>query len=240
MKVLSRQKHLVKLLATAGLAATLAACGGGSDTPNTNKITVSGTAATGMAISGATITMTCKGGSANGTTNPDGTYSLTVQNTQAGPCVVTVLIPGGSLRSIAQGDGAHANVTPLTELLVNYIAVQTGAGASASASALVNNANVAAVMNNNTVLNASINQLIIVIKSIAGDLAIPTDFLTASLQAKTATSSANNAQDQILEVLRLRNVITPSGVPAPNVVTAAVNNAAQHTVTGATGGTGGQ
>ncbi|TFW16744.1 hypothetical protein E4L96_15775 [Massilia arenosa] len=236
MKALSGQKHIVKLLATAGLAATLVACGGGSDTPTTNKITVSGTAATGLAISGATITMTCKGGSANGTTGPDGTYSLTVQNTQAGPCVITVLTTGGSLRSIAQGDGAHANVTPLTELLVSYIGVQTGVGAGASASAFVNSPNVATVMTNPTVLSASVGQVIASIKPFIGDLIVPADFLTGPLQAKTATSSANNAQDQILDALKLRGVITTAGTPAANVVAAATANAAQHVVTGGTGG----
>src|SRR6516225_9469704 len=74
------------------IVALLAACGGGSgDSPgNTNTQTqslkVSGTVATGAALSGASISVVCASGSDTTKSASDGTYSLSLANGSL-PCV---------------------------------------------------------------------------------------------------------------------------------------------------------
>lgn len=103
------------------LASTLAACGGGGDAglPNNPALTLSGTAAVGLAIANAPLKVKCQGGSAAATTGADGSYSVKLA-TGSLPCAVEVQLPadGGKLHAVVAGTGASAvaNVTPLTEL----------------------------------------------------------------------------------------------------------------------------
>lgn len=119
-----------RIFATTTLAALLAACGGddasiaggGSGGPPTTTLT--GTAAVGAPISGATISAKCKSGTAPApvTTGANGGYGLVVPTT-AFPCVIRSsggTVVGGSttaptLHSFATTTGT-ANVTPLTDL----------------------------------------------------------------------------------------------------------------------------
>jgi hypothetical protein len=122
-------KH--KFLFSVVAAAALSACGGGGDdapapggtTPI--NVNVSGTAAVGAAIAGATVNVKCATGSGSATTGADGSFSLTVQNAVR-PCVLEVAAPGGgTLHSlIASGTGTDvvANITPLSELMVATLA----------------------------------------------------------------------------------------------------------------------
>ena len=228
--------RLVKVLAGAGIALALAACGSDYDSPPPDLV-LKGTAAVGAAIVNAPVSVVCKTGTGTATTAADGTYTVNVAS-GTGPCVLTVTTAGGAtLRSIAAGSG-NVNITPLTELLVSYIAVQTGAGASASPSALVANANVNTVMTNNTVFNATVSRVVAQVQAAAGaGVTVPSDFLTAPLVAKSATNPTGNALDQVLDALRARNVITATGAPAPTVVAAVQTEASRNTITGATGGT---
>jgi len=238
-----------KWLLAAGMVSTLVACGGdgGSDpvTPPPvpkKTLTIVGTAATGLAIANGAVTATCRVGSGTATSGANGDYTVTTVATTAdavGPCVLTAATSGGAiLRSFAPGDGARANITPLTELLVSYVATQTGAGATSNPATLVANTNLQNVISNNTVLTASANKLIDVLKATAGsDLVIPSNFLNTPLVAATATNpNAGDALDKVLDILKARAVITPSGAPSTAVAQAAVQNAGQNTITGATGG----
>ncbi|MFS8981441.1 hypothetical protein PO002_45060 [Cupriavidus necator] len=119
-----------KLLAVALAAATLTACGGGGDTPTTGGDTtttpvtpttkISGTAATGAALAGATVQAKCATGSGSATTAGDGTFTLNIENAVR-PCVLSVQVPDGpvmhSIVEAGTGTSAVANVTPLTELV---------------------------------------------------------------------------------------------------------------------------
>lgn len=238
-----------KWLLAAGMVSTLVACGGdgGSDpvTPPPvpkKTLTVVGTAATGLAISGGSVNATCRVGTGTATTGADGTYTVVASSTAAdavGPCVLAVnTSAGATLRSFATGDGARANITPLTELLVSYVATQSGAGSAANPATLVANSGVQTVLSNQTVLQASVTNLIDVLKKTAGsDVVIPTDFLNKPMTAATATNpNSGDALDKVLDTLKARAVITATGAPSTAVAQAAVQNAAQHTVTGATGG----
>lgn len=227
---------LVSLLSLAAIggAAALTSCGG--DAP---PITIAGTAATGAAISNASVSAVCKQGAGTAITGRDGAYILHIDATGEGPCVITATHGSTVLRSIAAGEG-RANITPLTDVLVSFIAVQSGASASATPSVLANNQNVATVVGTPTVMKVSVQEMSNVVNAAAGTgVQVPTDFLTGVLVPKDA-SNAGNAQDQVLEILKDRGVITAAGTVAPAVVDAALQRAAALAVTGGqSGGTGG-
>ena len=121
-------------IAIGAAALVLSACGGGGDSaPQQNSPqsqTISGVAATGAALPGATVNITCSSGSGTATTGTDGTYSAPVTGASL-PCVVTATSSDGKtvLHSLVAGSGligssATANVTPLTELLLAQLAGQ--------------------------------------------------------------------------------------------------------------------
>ncbi|GAB7546146.1 hypothetical protein [Cupriavidus sp. 8B] len=125
-----------KLLAVAVAAATLTACGGGGDdsattgaatttTPTTPTTKISGTAATGAALAGATVQAKCATGSGTATTAADGTFTIDIPNAVR-PCVLSVQVPNGpvmhSVVDAGSGTAAVANITPLTELVTAAIA----------------------------------------------------------------------------------------------------------------------
>jgi hypothetical protein len=238
-----------KWLLAAGMVSTLAACGGdGSSEPVTpppvpkKTLTVVGTAATGLAIANGSVNATCRVGTGTATTAADGTFTVVASSTEAdavGPCVLAVSTPAGAtLRSFAATDGARANITPLTELLVSYVATQAGAASNANAAALVTNTGIQTVLSTPAVLQASVNSLISVITAAAGPgVTIPNNFLNAPLTAATpANPNAGDALDKVLDTLKARAVITATGAPSTAVAQAAVQNANQNRVTGATGG----
>lgn len=127
------------LVAAAALVSSvLSACGGGGgddddDPQEPASLTITGVAATGAALDGATVGVKCAGDTASSdavTTGEDGRYSVTVTNGTL-PCVIRVTKDGQSLHSIVEQGAtlpATANVTPLTELLT---ALVSGGPASA-------------------------------------------------------------------------------------------------------------
>ena len=110
------------------LAAGLAACGGGGGgndsttvAPTPTPLALSGTAANGAAIAGATVEAKCASGSATATTDSGGVFSLSLA-TGALPCALKVPTGDGAfLYSAIGGSGAGSftvNVSPLTQLIV--------------------------------------------------------------------------------------------------------------------------
>lgn len=84
---ISRQKGgktFVRLASVFALLSAVAACGGG-DAPQ--KLTIKGTAATGAAMSDATITAKCATGTQTGKAATSGSYSLVVEG-GALPCLL--------------------------------------------------------------------------------------------------------------------------------------------------------
>ncbi|SPA53027.1 conserved hypothetical protein [Cupriavidus taiwanensis] len=122
-----KTKHL---FLTGLAAAVLTACGGGGgdSTPTTNAPTatkISGTAAVGAALGGATVQAKCAAGSGTATTAADGTFTLSIEGATR-PCVLSVKTPDGTtLHSVVEagtGTTAVANITPLTELVTASLA----------------------------------------------------------------------------------------------------------------------
>jgi hypothetical protein len=123
-----------RLLVPASLSLLLAACGGSDSTPSSGTPTLTGTAAVGAPINGATISIKCANGtSASTTTNANGAYGIVI-STNAFPCAIKA--SGGTangtsapaLHSFVNTAG-QANITPLTDLAlalqVNATAGQT-------------------------------------------------------------------------------------------------------------------
>lgn len=133
-----------KRLATGLIGAailTLSACGGGSsssggDTTTPSVLQVSGVAATGAALSGATVNAKCATGTQTGTTLTDGSYTLSITD-GALPCVLEASDGTTTLHSLASGSGdsATANITPVTELVVAQLSGQDPATFFANATA---------------------------------------------------------------------------------------------------------
>ena len=112
------------------LAATLAACGGGSGTP---PASVNGTAATGASIAAGTVTLKCVSGTSTAaTTGTDGSFTIDVSSVTL-PCVGRVDYKDSS--GVAQklhtfiGAVGTANITPVTDLLVANLTGGTPADA---------------------------------------------------------------------------------------------------------------
>lgn len=109
-----------------GVAAILAACGGGGgDSPT---LTLSGVAATGAAFSLQPVKVTCRsGGVAIATTNINGSYSVTLSNGE-GPCTVAVGIAPNILYAITPAEGASNTVlvNPISNAIAEAIAKEAG------------------------------------------------------------------------------------------------------------------
>lgn len=186
------------LLASA-VAILVSACGGGSgDTAPASSVTLSGNAATGLAMAGASVQIKCATGTATATTIASGFYTSTLSNA-ALPCVLKVTSADGqtTLHSVAAGSGGGtvvANLTPLTELVVAQAAGQTPEAFfnnfSSAQSATVSATSLeAAITRVATALNSSV----------AIDTLNP---LTATLVPATAASpTTGNAYDQLLDQL---------------------------------------
>ena len=111
-------------LAAVTMTLILAACGGGGAPSTSASLTLSldGTAATGAAISDATIEANCTNGTATSTSGADGTF--TIRSTTAMlPCFLKVTVPltGEDIYSLAEIGATRANITPLTNLVAGHV-----------------------------------------------------------------------------------------------------------------------
>lgn len=214
--------------------AMLAACGDGSD----SALNVTGTAATGLAIDGGAVNVECKSGTGTATTSSTGTYTVGINNGQ-GPCLITVTKGTLTLRSIAEfstSSQAVANVTPITNAIVNAIAAAKGTtvagliGTQAPTAAEISAAANAVVAVLNTALAAA--------GWTGGTLTAAQLLSDPTFTAATASSpTAGSVLDRAMDLL------IPTGqteLPAA-VITSIVTKVAEQvkpTATGATGGTG--
>ncbi|GEM_PF-2030338 len=222
----------------------LAACGGGNhpDIPFDSKpITVTGTVATsnaatpsGTALAAVPVTLDCRNGHATAMTDANGNYSMTTSGLSSGPCVVTATIPAAAtstvLRAIAAGSGSVANVTPLTEALVQYVATQSALSPAQNqpATALASSNTFQALAAGDATFGASSARVVAVLQAnmVAPAVAVPADFLTGQLIARTA-ANPGNAQSLVLEQLRGKALTTVAGQTAATVLGATGQPSAQ-------------
>lgn len=194
------------MLSTAFLAACGGGGGGGSSstggTSPSTELALSGTAATGKAIAGATINAKCQTGTGTTATIADGTYSLVVAGGKL-PCVLQITNPadGSILHTVAIGSGstAIANITPLTEMLAARVLRKEPAvffaafDAAVAANTFTTVALKAAQTDVGTVLTGTV------------DTSALADFIATPLKAATPDNlSGGDAQDKMLDALKLR------------------------------------
>lgn len=230
-------------LVMAAILACLSGCGGGSEPVlnfESKAITVTGTAATSTSANTATtalaaipVTLDCRNGHATAMTDANGNYTMTVTGLSQGPCVVTATLPSGAtstlLRSLAADNGSVANITPLTEMLVQYVSAQVGLPATQSQPATnlasSNKLQTLAKAGGLATSSASVASVIMA-NTVAPAVNVPTDFLTGQLQAKVQ-GNAGNAQSLVLEQLRTKSLTTVAGQSAATVIAATGQPSAQ-------------
>ncbi|HRO60576.1 MAG TPA: hypothetical protein PK177_15660 [Burkholderiaceae bacterium] len=191
------------VLAVCG-AFALAACGSGSsdDTGPGGQaeagLTLSGTAATGLAIAAQPVSAKCIGGDGSATTNEDGSYTISVEGDASLPCTLRVTTADGEvLHSIAIGTGstARANITPVSELIVARLA-----GGNPAAFFDGFDASSAGALSSESVQAAAV-AIVETLKSAGVDLG-DVDVLSGELVAATAAGALGNDFDRALDALQ--------------------------------------
>lgn len=119
-------------------------CGGGNGFQN---VAISGTAATGKALAGATVSFSCAQGSGSTLSDGGGRYNITFNATL--PCILTVTSGGATLHSLAFAGGTF-NTTPETELMLVYLASQLGTNETSLIAGLPSNSRFQQVLESQT------------------------------------------------------------------------------------------
>lgn len=236
MKLVMRASihRVLKLTPMAFLAAGLVACGGGG---GSSKGTVSGTAAVGAALANANVQLTCKNGSGSATTNSDGSYTATFHFDA--PCAITATSGSVTLYSFASASGTY-NVTPLTELLLDYIAAAEGTTLSNLVAGVASNATYQAALTNSSLIAGGENAVAQILSQQYGVSLATTSFLTASFTPGQPGLDAN------LDTLQSAGAFNSDGSPSSTLLAAvasagaaAGSGASSGAGSTATGGTGG-
>jgi uncharacterized delta-60 repeat protein len=216
----------MKLLAIVMCSLALVACGGGGGgapaAPATTTLTLTGTAATGLAIAGATVTAKCKVGTGTTTTLADGSYTLLVTDGQL-PCVLEVTNPANStkLHSVATGSGnsATANITPLTEMTTARVLGSEPNVFFAAFDAAVATQKI-------TLTNVRVGQVDVgLVLNGTVDTSAIVDFISMPLKAATqGNPTSGDAQDKLLDGLRLKLSTAQIGTLATALATSQTTN----------------
>ena len=203
--------------------------------------TLKGVAASGVAMSSATVSAVCTGSSTpiTATTNSDGSYSMTFPAGVYAPCLVsatTTDLTGktqtfySTVASDTSSSNAVANITPITQLIV---AAALG-GEPTSATAL---SSVADKLNT-TNLNSSTT---LVQTGLSGSLGVPSDAIKSPLNDSIAAASLDsgvnsNPQDSAIDrIMSMLNVASTSiSKLAALFTTGSVSNIASSVTTFAT------
>ena len=211
------------------IVALLASCGGGSDdgsspstgTQQTQALKLSGTAATGAAMAGASIAITCAGGNGSTTSTSNGSYTLSLTGGSL-PCVITATSADKAtvLHSVAAGSGtgeATSNVTPLSELLVAQLAGTDPA------------AYVAAFSGSTTISSdavASAQTAVLQLLTAAGVSVTAVD----NILSGTVDAGSGSGYDGVLDALQ--TTITNAGSSLTELTTAVATSSAAGSATG--------
>jgi hypothetical protein len=202
----------------------LFACGGGGSSPGA---TVNGTAAVGAAMANASIQLSCKNGTGTTTSDAGGAYAATFKFD--GPCSITASAGAITIHSFASGSGRF-NVTPLTELLLDYLAGELGTTLQGLLAGIATNPTFQSALTNSTLIanaQAGIAQLL---KTKYGVTLSSSSFLTASF------TPGQPGADADLDTLLALGAIGSDGQPSASLVAAAF--AAGAAAANPSGGTG--
>jgi hypothetical protein len=210
--------------------AILSACGGGGDdststdtgtTPVTPAaLTLTGVAATGVAIAGKTVDAKCSAGTGSATSNPDGSYTISVVSGSL-PCALKITPDSGTaLYSIATGSGssATANINPVTQLV---IASLTGTDPDAYFTSFDSTAAAA-------VTAAKVSDAVSAVKTtlLAAGLDLGAIDVLAGTLTPATTTTAGNAYDQALDALAAKLTSAGTTLAALTTTVAAASTTA--------------
>ncbi len=181
---------------------TLNACGGGGSGLGSAS-SVSGVAATGMAIAGGQVTLKCVVGSTSSTTTQtDGSFSIDVSKVTL-PCVARVDFVDSTgaakkLHSVVRAAGT-ANITPLTDMVVANL---SASGIAADAYDKFNAGEVQGYTSDR--IKTATQAVKAELKSKGVDVShLPDDVIRAKLDAATA-GRTGDSHDHILDDLKAR------------------------------------
>jgi hypothetical protein len=214
------------------------ACGGGNSSGTPPIGTIQGTATGGAPLANALIQITCKNGSANVSSDANGAYTATFAFDS--PCEISATSGATVLHSFATGTGT-ANITPLTELLLTYLATQLNTTLDGLVSGVSTNPAFQSALTNRTVITNAANGVKTAIQQQYGVTLSTTSFLTVPL-------TPGQPADADLQQLLTKGAIQADGEPAPALVGAVIVAALGASTipgggfvnpTGGTGGTGG-
>ncbi|GAC1524043.1 MAG: hypothetical protein NVS3B11_24630 [Collimonas sp.] len=193
--------HLsLSLLTVMTFPLLLSACGGSSSSDGKTPLpSISGTAATGMAIANADISAKCRSGTGSAKTGSDGSYQVSVPNGTL-PCVVEVTKPadGKKLHAISI-NGSLANITPLTELLSTRLMRVDMATVFSSfdADAIAKNVTSASIKTAQGDVTTALKGII--------DTSTLADFYSTPLKPATSSNpGGGDAQDKLLDSLKAK------------------------------------
>lgn len=218
----------------------LQACGSGGENDATTpapppvvvvKTTLSGTAATGAAMVGATVRVKCVAGNATATTSSNGAYTLELSGATL-PCVVSATSSDNltvlhSLVNPGGGNPQTININPLTELLVARVAGVAPASFFSSFDA-TNAVRVTAAS-----IDSAITSVVATLRQGGVDFSAVGNPITALLIAATA-AAPGNAYDQTLDALSARMLAATTTLAqlAAQVAAAVPSNAPTTAVAG--------
>ena len=230
-------KHFLVILSSC----VLIACGGGgggggggSAAPASTLLTVTGTAATGLAIPGAIITGKCKVGTNTATTLADGSFALRINDGEL-PCVLQITNPvdGIKLHTVVTGTGstATANITPLTEMVTARVL-----GREPNVYFAAFDASVAVEKITSATVQAAQTEIGLVLIGTVNTTAL-NNFISAPFKAATqGNPTAGDAQDKLLDELKLKLSSTQIRTLATALASSQTTEAIKQTVAKMTGG----
>lgn len=203
----SMLKTAAGLLLVGGLAACGGGGSGGSDTADVaSPFTLSGTAATGAAFAGATVTLT--DGSGNrfpaGITGADGNYTITVPASAKPPFIVQAVRDDKTLVSVfASAKNSTLNITPLTNLIASRLSV------SGDPLKLAEEVKANPALFDAAKLDAKVTEVVALVKPVMDAVGDTTNPLTGTLVAD------GTGHDRVLDSLAIS--ITPSSATSVNI-----------------------
>lgn len=220
--------------------AALAACGDGSGSATnhaeTTTLTVTGTAATGLAIPGATVTGKCKVGTGTATTLADGSYTLTVTDGHL-PCVLQINNPedGIKLHTVVVGiestASATANITPLTEMATAHVL-----GSEPNVFFAAFDAVVATQKITTTAVQAAQTDIGLVLTGTV-DITAMGSFISMPFKAATQGSlDSGDVHDKLLDALKLKLSSAQIGTLTTALANGQTTDSIKQTVAGMIGG----
>lgn len=188
-------------------AAVLTSCGGAGGGGNNAPagVTLTGTAATGAPFEGAAVSILDKNGNVVGTgsTGADGSYSIQLDLGAEAPFVIQAVRDDLTLVSVADGTSTTANITPVTNLVASLLS--PSGDPTKLAAEMQANANLVS----STTVNATVAQVVAVLKPLLDEVGTTTNPLTGTFQAN------GTGLDRALDSLSIK--ITPASGSTANI-----------------------